>query len=121
MLMRLRSAAPVFVKSSAMVSPPLAVSTQVGRQGCIVNITSGAPRARAKLDEHLQHTRGQALRVRRCIERLGGSTSMIKDVTGKVVAIGQSISGLFVSDEPVKAALAVSTFEQMKIASYKIL
>jgi len=79
------------------------------------------PEFQAKLDQHLLESRGQALRVRRCIERLGSSTSILKDVTGKVVAFGQGISGLFVSDAPVKAALATWTFEQMEIASYRIL
>jgi ferritin-like metal-binding protein YciE len=37
------------------------------------------------------------------------------------VAVGQVLSGLFVGDEIVKAALATYTFEHMEIGSYRIL
>jgi len=79
------------------------------------------PELRERIDHHLQETRGHAERVRSCIERHGTSKSAIKDMTGKVVAVGQGLSGLFVGDEVVKGSLADYTFEHMEIASYKIL
>jgi len=79
------------------------------------------PELKAQIDKHLQETRDQADMLERCLERLHGGTSSIKDITGKIVAIGQGLSGLFVGDEVVKGTLASSTFEQMEIASYKIL
>jgi ferritin-like metal-binding protein YciE len=79
------------------------------------------PELRARIEQHLQETRRQAERVRGCIERHGSSKSAIKDMTGKVVAVGQGLSGLFVGDEVVKGSLADYTFEHMEIASYKIL
>jgi ferritin-like metal-binding protein YciE len=79
------------------------------------------PQLRERIEHHLQETRRQAERVRGCIERHGSSQSAIKDMTGKVVAVGQGLSGLFVGDEVVKGSLADYTFEHMEIASYKIL
>lgn len=79
------------------------------------------PDLRSQMERHLQETKAQAARLRSCIERLGGSTSTIKDLTGKVVAFGQGLSGLFVDDEVVKGSLASYTFEHMEIASYKVL
>jgi ferritin-like metal-binding protein YciE len=67
------------------------------------------PELKARIDRHLQETRDQA------------ASSAIKDISGKIVAIGQGLSGLFVSDEVVKGSLASYTFEHMEIASYKIL
>lgn len=79
------------------------------------------PEVKAKLEQHAQETREQARMVRECIERRGGDTSMMKDVTGKITAMAQGLSGVFVSDEIVKAALASYAFEHMEIASYTIL
>jgi len=79
------------------------------------------PDFKAQVDRHLQETREQARTVRACIERRGGDTSTLKDLTGKFVATWQGISGAFVGDEIVKAGLATYTFEQMEIGSYTIL
>lgn len=55
------------------------------------------------------------------IEKLGTSTSTIKDVAGKVVATAQNLVGTLMTDEPVKGVLALHTFVQMEIGSFKIL
>jgi ferritin-like metal-binding protein YciE len=44
--------------------------------------------------------------ARRCLEN-GGWTSTMKDVGGKLIGCGQSISGFFVRDEVMKAALGI--------------
>ncbi|MCA1408437.1 ferritin-like domain-containing protein [Ensifer sp. IC3342] len=79
------------------------------------------PDLKARIDKHVQETRDQVALLDRCLERTGGGASSIKDITGKMVAFGQGLSGLFVDDEVVKGSLASLTFEQMEIASYKIL
>lgn len=79
------------------------------------------PQLKAKLEQHLEETRRQAQRLEQCIERLNGGTSTIKDAAGKMVALGQGLSGLFVGDEVVKGSMASYTFEHMEIASYRIL
>jgi ferritin-like metal-binding protein YciE len=79
------------------------------------------PELRERLDAHRAVSRRHADLVRQCIERRGGSRSAIKDAAGKLMAFAQGASGLFVGDEVVKAMLATSTLEQMKISSYEIL
>lgn len=79
------------------------------------------PEVKAGVERHLAETQRQAEQVRSCIERRGASTSAIKDTTGKIVALGQSLAGVFASDEIVKAALAAYAFEHMEVASYTIL
>lgn len=79
------------------------------------------PELKAKLEAHCEETREQARLVRGCIERLGGDTSTLKDMAGKATAMFQGMSGMFVSDEIVKASMAAYTFEHMEIASYRSL
>ena len=79
------------------------------------------PDLRRKLEEHLEETKRQQQMVDDCIARLGGDNSVVKDAMAKMVAMGQGLSGMFVDDEVIKASLASYTFEQMEIASYRIL
>jgi ferritin-like metal-binding protein YciE len=79
------------------------------------------PHLKERLREHLVETRRQSELIARCIERRGGSTSTVKETMGKIVAMAQSVSGIFVSDEVVKGALAMHTFEQMEVQSYRTL
>ncbi len=79
------------------------------------------PTVKAKLEQHLEETRRQCSLIRSCIERRGGSTSMMKDLAGKITATAQGLSGIFVSDEIVKATMASYTFEHFEICSYRSL
>src|SRR5690606_42071490 len=56
-----------------------------------------------------------------CLSRLGEQHSTLKDTGAKVMAFAQSLSGVVVSDEVVKGAMALYVFTQMEICSYKIL
>ena len=55
------------------------------------------------------------------LDRYGESRSLMKDMAGRMTAMGQSLAGMMASDEVVKGALAGYTFEHMEIASYRIL
>lgn len=79
------------------------------------------PEVKAQVQRHLEETRRQAETLRQCIERRGGDTSTLKDLGGKLVAMGQGLSGFVVGDEIVKGSMASYTFEQMEIASYTVL
>lgn len=79
------------------------------------------PELKARIQQHIKETQHQSELVRSCIERLGGDTSAVKDVAGKMMAMMQGMSGLFVSDEVVKASMASYAFEHMEIASYRAL
>lgn len=94
-------------------------SEQMFERTC--NRIENYPEVRARFDAQRALSRRHADIVRQCIERRGGSRSALKDTAGKLMAFAQGASGLFVGDEIVKAMLAASTFEQMKISSYEIL
>lgn len=79
------------------------------------------PDLRNRLKQHIEETRGQAQRLEGCLERLGTSTSAVKDATAKMIATAQGLSGLFVTDEVVKGHLASYVFEHFEIASYRML
>lgn len=79
------------------------------------------PELRARIERHIRETEGQAERLEACLADLGSSESTLKDVGGKLMAMGQALGGMFASDEVMKGAMAGYTFEQMEIASYKIL
>jgi ferritin-like metal-binding protein YciE len=79
------------------------------------------PQLKAQVERHIQETRDHTRLVHECIERRGSSTSVVKDVAAMMTGLGQALSGLFVSDEIVKGALASFSFENMEIASYEIL
>jgi ferritin-like metal-binding protein YciE len=79
------------------------------------------PDLKTRIEQHIGETQRQAELVRGCIERRGESTSTIKDAVGKMVGLGQAMSGMFVGDEVMKGSIACSAFEAMEIASYRIL
>ncbi len=69
----------------------------------------------------MRETEAQAAVLEQILERYDTSRSVVKDAVGRVTALGQAMSGMFVSDEVVKGSLASYTFEHMEIASYRIL
>ena len=79
------------------------------------------PELKRRIEQHVEETRGQAKRLAGCLERLNGGSSVLKDAGGKLMGLGQALSGLFAGDEVVKASLAGYSFEHMEIASYRIL
>ena len=79
------------------------------------------PQFSAGLRQHAEQSGRQADQLEQCLADLGESTSMVKQITGKVTAVGQTLSGLVVGDEVIKAALAISTYAEMEISSYRIL
>lgn len=79
------------------------------------------PSLKARLEQHIEETHGQQQLIKGCLERLGESSSVIKDISAKVVAFGQTVSGIFVDDEVMKGTMATYVFEHMEIASYTIL
>lgn len=77
------------------------------------------PDVKKRIQEHIEETREQARLLETCIRRRGGSTSAIKDLTGRMMAAGQGVAGMFASDEIVKAGLFSYAFEHFEIASYR--
>lgn len=79
------------------------------------------PQLRARIRDHIQETEGQLAALTRLLDRKGAESSPVKDTVGQVTAFAQSMSGLFTPDEVVKGTLASYAFENMEIASYRIL
>jgi ferritin-like metal-binding protein YciE len=79
------------------------------------------PQLRETIERHLEETRKQAELVEGCIKRRGGDTSVLKDLAGRVVGMGQALSGVVMGDEIVKGAMAGYTFEHLEISAYKCL
>jgi ferritin-like metal-binding protein YciE len=84
-------------------------------------VADDSPEFASRLRDHASVSKVQAQHLRECIARLGGDTSALKDLAAKAVGTAQALSGLFTSDEVVKAALAVYTFDHMEIGSYRSL
>lgn len=89
-------------------------------EGCGRRIES-YPEFRDLLVAHAKESQKNAAAIAGCLERHGDGTSGLKDVVGKFTATAQSLSGLFVGDEVMKALMAIYTFEHMKISAYRIL
>ncbi len=79
------------------------------------------PTLKARIEQHIRETQGQQETLEKCIKRLGGSTSTLKDLAGKLMAFGQAVGGATMSDEVVKGAMSGYIFENMEIASYTVL
>ncbi|ARP88772.1 hypothetical protein CAL13_15835 [Bordetella genomosp. 9] len=77
------------------------------------------PDLKVKVEQHIEETREQARLIAECIERRGGDTSTIKDLTGKAMAGMQGMSSMFSSDEIVKGGMMSYAFEHFEIASYR--
>jgi ferritin-like metal-binding protein YciE len=75
----------------------------------------------AKLTEEVTYIKANQLLLSERLKQLGSSVSFMKDTVGKIVAFEQNMTGIMMSDEPVKGILALHTFTQMAIGSYKIL
>ncbi|MDQ3287227.1 MAG: ferritin-like domain-containing protein [Pseudomonadota bacterium] len=79
------------------------------------------PALRARIERHVEETQNQRRLVGECLERLGESSSSIKDTGGKFMAMGQSLAGMVADDEVLKGVIASYAFEHMEIASYRML
>ncbi|KHO64737.1 ferritin-like domain-containing protein [Pseudomonas flexibilis] len=79
------------------------------------------PELRARIQQHLEETHHQRAQLETCLQRLGSSPSTLKDISGKVMAFGQGMAGMMMSDEVIKGAMSGYVFENMEIASYTVL
>lgn len=75
----------------------------------------------AKLKDELTYVTANQILLAGLVKKLGSSTSIFKDSVAKFVAFEQNMTGALMSDEPVKGILALHTFTQMAVGSYKIL
>ncbi len=78
----------------------------------------GYPEVQSKLHEHAEATRQHAILVERCIERLGGHPSVLKEAIGTVMGKVQGVANLPAQDTVVKNTLGDLAAEHFEIASY---
>lgn len=79
------------------------------------------PDLKMRIARHVEETKGQIARLDKCFTLLDESSSTFKDAIGWTMGNLQAIGGMMTADEIVKGSLASYTFENMEIASYKIL
>ncbi len=76
------------------------------------------PELRARIEQHLSETKNQIVQLETILDRNDISRSVIKDSMSKMAVLGQSIGGIFPSDEIVKGSISGYVFEQFEIACY---
>lgn len=79
------------------------------------------PELRPWANDHVEAARRHRELVRECIERRGGSTSSLKDVTMTVMGNIQHISGALTADEVMKNVLTDYGFKHYQVACYSSL
>jgi ferritin-like metal-binding protein YciE len=90
------------------------VENQIGR-------LKNYPELRNWADEHVRAAERHRELIKQCIERRGGSTSTLKNVTMAVIGKIQELTGAVMSDEVLKNVLGDYSFKHYQIASYKSL
>jgi ferritin-like metal-binding protein YciE len=76
------------------------------------------PDVRARIEQHINETKRQITLLEEILDRNDISRSVLKDSMSKMAALGQSIGGMFPSDEIVKGSISGYVFEQFEIACY---
>lgn len=79
------------------------------------------PDLRARIVQHIEETQWQQSVLAECFARRGIDNSVLKDLGGKLLAMGQAVGGMTNSDEVVKGAAAGYVFENIEIATYTTL
>ena len=79
------------------------------------------PETKARVEQHIEETRGQAGQIEACLERRGESISALKEWGAKGAASGQSLMKGMASDDVVKSGIASYAFEHFEMACYKTL
>ncbi|WP_394801874.1 ferritin-like domain-containing protein [Rhizobium halophilum] len=80
------------------------------------------PMLKDRINLHLAETQGHEKSLRHLLEKLPDArSSVLNDVTGRVTATLQGLSGAFTQDEVIKGAMASYAFEHAEIAAYRVL
>lgn len=79
------------------------------------------PELRERMQQHLIETEAQAEALRKLLDRVPGSGSVLKEVAGRLSAVAQGVTGMLAADEVVKTTMAIYTFEHSEIATYRVL
>lgn len=72
------------------------------------------PDVRARIEQHINETKRQITLLEEILDRNDISRSVLKDSMSKMAALGQSIGGMFPSDEIVKGRSAAMFSNSLK-------
>lgn len=86
-----------------------------------VKDVEGDPEVHARIQRHIEETRGQAEVVKGCVESLGGKVSGSKSAFANMFGALQGMANKPAKDTMVKNALADYAVEHFEIACYKAL
>ncbi len=76
------------------------------------------PQLQARIEQHIEETRQQQTQLETILQRHDISQSGVKDVMGKMAAMGQALGGMFTDDEVIKGAIAGYVFENAEVGNY---
>lgn len=73
------------------------------------------PDLRSRIEQHISETKHQITILEEILDRNNISRSVIKDSMSKMAALGQSIGGIFPSDEIVKGSISGYVLNNSKL------
>lgn len=76
------------------------------------------PDVKTAIEKHLEETKQQAVRVKKCIEEFGGEVSAIKKVGSAIMGAVAGMANKTSGDAIIKNALSEYSTEYFEIASY---
>ena len=79
------------------------------------------PDMQARVQQHVHETERQAQRLQECIQRLDSGSSMLKDMSGKIMGTMGALMTSMSNDEVVKNVIGNFAFENFEIAAYRSL
>ncbi len=81
------------------------------------------PDLKAKVVQHLEETERHAQTLKTLLDRFAGSGGILtlKDMAAKLSAKAQGVGGMLASDEVVKGVMGTYAFENLEIATYRVL
>jgi ferritin-like metal-binding protein YciE len=79
------------------------------------------PQLKARLEQHVEETRGQERRLRELLEGMNESPSAVKEAVTKITGNLQAVIGTVFGDEMLKNAIATYAFEHFEIGNYRAL
>ena len=79
------------------------------------------PQLKARLEQHVEETRGQERRLRELLESMNEGTSAVKQTVTKIAGNLQALISTVFSDEVLKNAIATYAFEHFEIGNYRAL
>ena len=79
------------------------------------------PQLKARLQQHVEETRGQERRLRELLEGMGEGTSTAKQAVTRLAGNLQALVGALFADETLKNAIAAYAFEHFEIGNYRAL